>query len=73
MQTIKATSDSYLAFDSGSVIVASPIEKTKGEATSVSETKKEMMKAATSAGGKGCESDSVIAMKPKEKLPVLAK
>ncbi len=62
---IKATSDSRLACDSGSVIVASPIEETKGEVTSANEMKKERMKAATSVSGKECESDSVIAIKIK--------
>ena len=61
--TIKATSDSDLEGDSGSVIVASPIEEeTKGEATSVGEMKNEIKKSATSVSGKGFESDSVITM-----------
>ena len=37
--TIKATSVNYLACHSGSVIVASPIEETKGEVTSANKTK----------------------------------
>ena len=63
--TIKAASVSNLAFDGGSVIVASPIKETKGEVTSVNKTKKEMKKVPTSGSRKGLQSDSVITMCPK--------
>ena len=46
--TIKATSDSDLAFDRSSVILTSLLGETKGEVTSVDEMEKEMMKVATS-------------------------
>ncbi len=63
MGTSKATSNSDLANNSGSVIVASLIEEvSKGETTSVGKMKNKIKKSATSVSRKGFKSDSAITM-----------